>query len=68
MATATVRVSKPAKQKGRPVAGRPLTNFINSNDNSSSTTDLRIQRLRLLGIIGARAQLLAEMAWGMSHG
>jgi hypothetical protein len=46
------------------VAARPLQN----QDHSSSTTDnltaLRLQRLRLLGIIGQGAMLLSDLAWG----
>lgn len=61
---ATVGAPKPCKQKGRPVAGRPLTNFISSNNNADTTHGLRIQRLRLIGIIGHRADVLASLAWG----
>ena len=64
MATATVGAPKPCKQKGRPVAGRPLTNFINSNNIADSTEALRLQRLRLVGILGLRAKLIADLAWG----
>jgi len=64
METATVGAPMPCKQKGRPVAGRPLTNFNNSNDIADSTHSLRLQRLRLAGIIGHRAGVLASLAWG----
>lgn len=69
MATATARAPKPGNAKGRTVrAARPLTNYV-SNDNAANTIDaLRAQRLRLLGIIGQRAQLIAAMAWEVSHG
>jgi hypothetical protein len=40
--------------------------LINS-DNDNSTDALRIQRLRLLGIIGQRASLIASLAWGDPH-
>jgi len=43
---------------------RGTANYISSNTVADSTTALRLQRLRLLGIIGARAELLAELAWG----
>jgi ethanolamine utilization microcompartment shell protein EutL len=36
-----------------------------SNSVDADTTDaLRLQRLRLLGVIGARADLIATLAWG----
>jgi len=35
-----------------------------SSINDDSTEALRLQRLRLLGILGRRAELLAELAWG----
>ena len=47
---------------------RGTTNFINSNVDSDKTTVLRLQRLRLLGIIGFRAAILANLAWETSHG
>jgi len=64
MAIATVGAPKPCKQKGRPVAGRPLTNFNNNDTYADNASALRMQRLRLLGIIGARAGVLASLAWG----
>lgn len=64
MTAATVGAPQPCKQKGRPVAGRPLKNFINSNDTADTTHALRVQRLRLVGIIGHRANMLASLAWG----
>lgn len=69
MMTATARAPQPGNAKGRPVrAERPSTNFV-SNDSSLNTIDtLRAQRLRLLGIIGQRAQLIANLAWEVSHG
>lgn len=47
---------------------RGTTNYINSSNNTDSTTALRLQRLRLLGIIGFRATMLADLAWETSHG
>jgi hypothetical protein len=47
---------------------RGTTNYISSNNNTDSTTALRLQRLRLLGIIGFRAAMLADLAWETSHG
>ena len=47
---------------------RGTTNYISSNSNTDNTTALRLQRLRLLGIIGFRATMLADLAWETSHG
>lgn len=47
---------------------RGTTNYISSNGNIDSTTALRLQRLRLLGVIGFRAAMLADLAWETSHG
>ena len=46
---------------------RGTTNFINSNAVTDNTTALRLQRLQLLGIIGFRAAMLADLAWETSH-
>ena len=43
---------------------RGTANYFNNSNNADSTTALRLQRLRLLGIIGVRAELLTNMAWG----
>jgi hypothetical protein len=42
---------------------RGTTNFINISDTANSITAIRLQRLRLLGIIGIRAELIASIAW-----
>ncbi len=55
-------------RKGRTATVQPSTNFINSNVDIDNTTALRLQRLRLLGIIGFRAEMLAALAWETSHG
>lgn len=47
---------------------RGTTNYISSNSIADSTTALRLQRLRLLGIIGFRAAMIADLAWETSHG
>jgi len=47
---------------------RGTTNYISNSSTADSTTALRLQRLRLLGIIGIRAELLAGMAWEAAHG
>lgn len=43
---------------------RGTTNFINNSDTADTQSLLRMQRLRLIGIIGARANVLADLAWG----
>lgn len=43
---------------------RGTTNYLSSNDAVDTTAALRLQRLRLLGIIGQRADVLAALAWG----
>lgn len=52
----------PKTRKGRTCEVRPLTKLIYS-DTADSATALRLQRLRLLGVIGRRADLLASLAW-----
>ena len=63
MFTAAAASGREAR-KGRTATVRPSTNLLNSSTNGNSTEALRLQRLRLLGIIGQRAELLAELAWG----
>ena len=46
---------------------RGTTNYIGNSSTADSTTALRLQRLRLLGVIGIRAELLAGMAWEGAH-
>lgn len=43
-------------------------NFVSSNANEDTTAALRLQRLKLLGIIGQRATVLAGMVWEACHG
>ena len=57
----------PANARSRPVAltGRLLNCQLGSDDNQGNTTEtLRLQRLRLLGILGQRAAVIASLAWG----
>jgi hypothetical protein len=49
------------RRSGKTVRG--TTNYINNSKTVDSTTALRLQRLRLLGIIGMRAELIASIAW-----
>lgn len=60
----------PAKARNpRPVVtGRGLECLLGSEQHNDTTETLRLQRLRLLGIIGQRASLLAQMAWEVQHG
>ena len=65
MGTATARAPQPGNAKGRTVsAARPLTNLVSNDTATDTTRALRLQRLRLLGIIGQRAQTIAGIAWG----
>jgi hypothetical protein len=54
----------PKTRKGRTATVQPSTNLLNNGANRNSIDTLRVQRLRLLGVIGARAELLARLAWG----
>jgi hypothetical protein len=47
---------------------RGTTKYISSNANEDNTTALRLQRLKLLGIIGQRADVLSSMIWEARHG
>lgn len=49
------------RRSGKTVRG--TTNYINNSKTADSTAALRLQRLRLLGIIGRRAELIASIAW-----
>jgi len=66
--TATALAPQPDKRRGAPTTARPLTEFINSNVNTDSATVLRLQRLRPFGLVGQRANLIAEMAWEVARG
>jgi hypothetical protein len=48
---------------------RGTANFINNDADDNTASALRLQRLRLIGVIGERANLLAGLAWGEArHG
>jgi len=70
MPHATARAPQPDKQKGRPVAGRPLTKLVINGNTADSTTHLRLQLLAArYGIGGGYAATLAALAWGgCNHG
>lgn len=55
-------------RKGRTATVRPSTNLLISSMDKDSTTTLRLQRLRPLGIVGAQADLLAQLIWGADGG
>jgi hypothetical protein len=56
-------------RKGRTATVRPSTDLLSSSGIIDSTEALRLQRLRLLGILGRRAELIAGLAWGeVQHG
>lgn len=62
---ATVRAPEPNKQKGRPVAGRPLKIHINTDTTGNSTRATQMARLAALcGVTGNRAELIATLVWG----
>ena len=63
---ATVKVALRPKNEAPRRSGktvRSTANYINNSKTVDSTTALRLQRLRLLGIIGMRAELIASIAW-----
>jgi hypothetical protein len=53
-------------QRSRPVVGTGRLLICHpAGDNQGNTTEaLRLQRLRLLGILGQRAAVIASLAWG----
>lgn len=63
---ATVKVALRPKNEAPRRSGKTVrgtANYINNSKTVDSTTALRLQRLRLLGIIGMRAELIASIAW-----
>jgi hypothetical protein len=63
---ASIRTA-PAKAQSRPTVptvDRRLNRLLASSDKFDNVAHLRLQRLRIVGIIGARAACLAELAWG----
>jgi len=71
MATAIAVALRPNNEATRPPRSqrgkRVTTNVISSGNCDDNAKLLRIQRLNLLGIIGQRAQLLADLAWGSAN-
>jgi hypothetical protein len=67
---ATVLRNVPVEARSRPVVrtGRLLNCQLAGDDKGNTTEAVRLQRLRLLGIIGQRARLLAGIAWEDAHG
>lgn len=65
MATATA-MGMPIPYNGKGHAVRPAQpqQFHSNSADDDTPTALRLQRLKLLGIIGARANMLAPMVWG----
>ena len=59
------RASGPKTQKGRTATVRPLTKLLRSNIVADTMIEGRIQRLQAVGVFGARAKMIAEIAWGM---
>jgi hypothetical protein len=56
----------PNEARSRPVVntGRLLNCQLGGDNQEDNTAALRLQRLRLVGIIGQRAEMLAGMVWG----
>lgn len=64
MPAATVWAPKPGNEEGRPVAGRP-SDFVNSNDNTYTLDQYRVQRLiAVTGISHAAAAVNAPFVYG----
>lgn len=62
MATAARAVAlKTETRAGETARASKIVGNFSVDDNS--LTNLRLQRLRLLGIIGQRARLLSDLAW-----
>jgi hypothetical protein len=59
----TARTAHAEALRGRTTTVRPLTKLLSNSANEDTATALRLQRLRLIGIIGQRAALLAQIAW-----
>lgn len=68
MAFVTALAPQPDKRRGAPTKARPFTEFLNGNINIDSATILRLQRLRPFGLVGQRANLIANIAWEVGHG
>lgn len=43
---------------------RGTTNYVSLSNAADSATNLRLQRLFVVGIVGNRADLIASLAWG----
>jgi hypothetical protein len=63
MATAA-RASGPKTRKAGTATVPTPAIFFSSNDTSDTASAIRLQRLLPLGIIGFRADLIAQLAWG----
>lgn len=69
MLSASVRVSKPGKRKGRAVAAaRPSQKLHHVSDSTDTTPSLQLQCLARYGVTGIRAGLIASLIWGTDGG
>ena len=64
MLTAAGGSVAPKMRKGRTATVRPLTKLLNNSNINDSTEALRLQRLRLAGVFGAPAEMIADIIWG----
>lgn len=68
MLVASARAPQPNKRKGRTATVQPLQNSVSIGNNADSVSALRLQRLSVIGIGGAQANLIAGLAWGVAYG
>lgn len=65
MATATAMgMPKPYNERGHAVRAAQPRDIRSNSEADDTPTALRLQRLKLLGIIGQRADMLASLVWG----
>lgn len=62
MAFATALAQTPEKRRG--ATTRPLAHYLSNSDTGHSAAVLRLQCLQRAGILGSRAELIAQLAWG----
>lgn len=68
MPVASARAPQPDKRKGRTATVQPFQNSVSISNNADSVSALRLQRLSVIGIGGAHANLIASLAWGVAYG
>lgn len=68
MPGASARAPQPNKRRGRTATVQPLQNSVSISNNADSVSALRLQRLSVIGVSGAQANLIAGLAWGVAYG